>query len=107
MNLFYDCDLYELINHGIKALAGTLPNEVSLNNKNLSIGVVGKDLPFRCFSESETEGYVDHEKTQRPSTGPGGDDDAPGPGSSLRNVPETPPNLPEPVPQVATMSMEQ
>ena len=33
LNVFYDCDLYELINHGIKALAGTLPNEVTLNNK--------------------------------------------------------------------------
>lgn len=42
LNSFKDCELYELINHGIKALAGTLPNETKLNNKNLSICIVGK-----------------------------------------------------------------
>ena len=60
-------------------------------------------MKFRCFSEEETEGYVDHEKTQRPSSGPGGDDDAPGPGSSQANYPVDPPNQPEPIPAVALM----
>lgn len=47
LNTFKDCELYELINHGIKALAGTLPNETKLNNKNLSICLVGKVKPER------------------------------------------------------------
>lgn len=68
LNSFKDCDLYELINHGIKALAGTLPNETKLNNKNLSICIVGKDTSFKCLSETETEAYINPDSAQ--GTGP-------------------------------------
>jgi len=64
LNSFKDCDLYELINHGIKALAGTLPNETKLNNKNLSICIVGKDTSFKCLNEMETEAYINPDSTQ-------------------------------------------
>lgn len=64
LNSFKDCDLYELINHGIKALAGTLPNETKLNNKNLSICIVGKDTSYKCLSETETEAYINPDSAQ-------------------------------------------
>jgi 20S proteasome subunit alpha 6 len=61
LNSFKDCNLSELINHGVRALAGTLPNETKLNNKNLSICVVGKDAKFKSLNESELEKYINTE----------------------------------------------
>lgn len=102
MNQFPDSTLYELINHGIKALASTLPNEVNLNKKNLSIGIVGKDHKFKCLDEEETEAYInpdDSHGTHRPD--PPSDSGAVG--SSLRRLDEpAPPNEPrDPIPIVA------
>ncbi|KAG5680055.1 hypothetical protein PVAND_009585 [Polypedilum vanderplanki] len=53
-----DCNLSDLINHGVRALTGTLPNETKLNNKNLSICVVGKNYKFHCLDENELEKYI-------------------------------------------------
>ena len=39
---FKTCELEELVKHGLRALRDTLPNEVDLTNKNVSIAVVGK-----------------------------------------------------------------
>lgn len=61
LNSFKDCNLSELINHGVRALAGTLPNETKLNNKNLSICVVGKDMKFKSLNEGELEKYINTE----------------------------------------------
>jgi 20S proteasome subunit alpha 6 len=97
LNSFKDCNLQDLITHGIKALAGTLPNETKLNNKNLSICLVGKDTKFKCLSEAETEEYITADVL---ASGRGGttsearrgtDDDQP------------PPNPQDPIPDVATM----
>lgn len=33
LNTFMDCDLNELVAHGLRALRDTLPNEVDLNTK--------------------------------------------------------------------------
>lgn len=103
LNSFKDCDLYELINHGIKALAGTLPNETKLNNKNLSICIVGKDKKFDCLSETETEAYINPDS----ATGTGAatvesDPSDVGVGSSERAERQDPPNPADPIPDVAT-----
>ena len=58
LNSFKDCGLSELINHGVKALASTLPNETKLTNKNLSICIVGRDKKFHSLNESELETYI-------------------------------------------------
>lgn len=104
LNSFKDCDLYELINHGIKALASTLPNETKLNNKNLSICLVGKDTKFKCLDETETEGYITAEAAHGTrSVIPEGDPSDVGVGSSQRRVRgNTPPpnEPPEPIPDV-------
>lgn len=55
---FISSDEEELIKHGLRALRDTLPNEVELTVKNVSIGLVGKTAPFRVFTEDETGRYL-------------------------------------------------
>lgn len=108
LNSFKDCDLFELINHGIKALAGTLPNETKLNNKNLSICIVGKDTTFKCLNEAETEEYI-KDGVQGTRAGAGGDDPSDvGVGGNERRTRDDPPapNAEDPIPQVATEEMQ-
>jgi 20S proteasome subunit alpha 6 len=106
LNSFKDCELSELINHGIKALAGTLPNETKLNNKNLSICIVGRDTKFKCLNEAETEAYInpgtDH-GTGRSE--PVSDPAEVGVGGTERSTRDRspPPNPQDPIPDVATM----
>lgn len=101
--VFQNCNLSELINHGIKALAGTLPNEVNLTKKNLSIGIVGKDHKFKCLSEEETEAYIDPDLHGTARSEP--DDSSGAVGSSQRRIDDRdvpPPNPPaDPTPDVA------
>merc|ERR1712037_333428 len=42
LNDLRECELEELVKHGLRALRDTLPNEVDLTNKNVSIAIVGK-----------------------------------------------------------------
>ena len=104
INSFKDCDLYELINHGIKALAGTLPNETKLNNKNLSIGIVGKDQKFKCMDETETEAYINAEIAQGTRATEHSDPSDVGVGGTQRSERQDPPapNQDDPIPEVAT-----
>uniref|UniRef100_T1DEP2 Proteasome subunit alpha type n=1 Tax=Psorophora albipes TaxID=869069 RepID=T1DEP2_9DIPT len=55
---FPDCTKEELIRHGVQALQDTLPNEVELSNKNISIAIVGKDEKFRILAEAENAQYL-------------------------------------------------
>ncbi|KAJ8919955.1 hypothetical protein NQ315_006484 [Exocentrus adspersus] len=50
--------LEELIKHGLRALRDTLPPEVDLNTKNVSIGYVGKGENFKILDENETAPYL-------------------------------------------------
>lgn len=58
LNEFLSCDLDELVKHGLRALRDTLPNEVDLSVKNVSIGVVGKDYDFTILDETTTAAYL-------------------------------------------------
>ncbi|CAB3359969.1 Hypothetical predicted protein [Cloeon dipterum] len=53
LDKFADCDVEELVKHGLRALRDTLPNEVELSTKNVSIGVVGAGLDFTIYGEEE------------------------------------------------------
>jgi len=55
---FYECSLEELVKHGLRALRDTLPNEVDLTNKNVSIAVVGKDTDFTIYDDASVEPYL-------------------------------------------------
>lgn len=50
--------LEEVIKHGLRALRDTLPPEVDLNTKNVSIGYVGKEKAFKILDENETAPYL-------------------------------------------------
>ncbi|XP_026476923.1 proteasome subunit alpha type-1 [Ctenocephalides felis] len=58
LDSFKTCTKQELLKHGLKALRDTLPNEIELNTKNVSIGIVGKGLKFNTLSESELQVYL-------------------------------------------------
>ncbi|XP_019866771.1 proteasome subunit alpha type-1-like [Aethina tumida] len=46
-----NASLDELIKHGLRALRDTLPPEIDLNTKNVSIGFVGEGQPFKILDE--------------------------------------------------------
>ncbi|CAG9841219.1 unnamed protein product [Diabrotica balteata] len=50
--------LEELIKHGLRALRDTLPPEVDLTTKNVSIGYVGKGQNFKILEEEETSPFL-------------------------------------------------
>ncbi|EEZ97876.1 proteasome subunit alpha type-1 [Tribolium castaneum] len=52
------CSLEELIKHGLRALRDTLPPEVDLTIKNVSIGYVGKGQSFKILVDDETGPYL-------------------------------------------------
>lgn len=55
---FPSCSVEELFKHGLRAVRDTLPPEVDLTTKNVSIGVVGKGQNFKILDESETATYL-------------------------------------------------
>ncbi|KZC04211.1 Proteasome subunit alpha type-1, partial [Dufourea novaeangliae] len=69
LNEFLSSDLDELVKHGLRALRDTLPNEVDLSVKNVSIAVVGKGTDFTVFDEDSTSTYlsqIEDDKRGRP-----------------------------------------
>jgi len=56
---FLDCDVDSLVAHGLRALRDTLPNEVDLTNKNVSIAVVGVDKEFTVFEDEAVDPYLE------------------------------------------------
>lgn len=53
-----DCDINELVAHGLRALRDTLPNELDLNNKNVSIAIVGANHPFKVYEDNDLAPYL-------------------------------------------------
>ncbi|XP_006616169.1 proteasome subunit alpha type-1-like [Apis dorsata] len=69
LNELLSCDLDELIKHGLCALRDTLPNEVDLSVKNVSIAIVGKGTDFKIFNEDEISVYlsqIEDDKRNKP-----------------------------------------
>jgi len=67
-----ECELDELVKHGLRALRDTLPNEVDLTNKNVSIAVVGKDTPFTVHDDAGVDPFLagiegEERRGQRPA----------------------------------------
>merc|ERR1712154_544065 len=54
-----DCELEPLVAHGLRALRDTLPKEVDLTNKNVSIAIVGEDIEFATYEDSDVDRYLD------------------------------------------------
>lgn len=56
---FANCTHDELIVHALKALAAATSEGVELNVKNVSLAVVGKDIPFHIVDEDTARKYLD------------------------------------------------
>jgi len=56
---FPNCSLDELIRHALRALRDTLPNEIELSTKNVSVSIVGKDCPFTVYNDDSVKPYLD------------------------------------------------
>ncbi|XP_012241617.1 proteasome subunit alpha type-1 [Bombus vosnesenskii] len=70
LNELLSCDLDELIKHGLRALRDTLPNEVDLSVKNVSIAVVGKGTDFKIYDEDAISVYlsqIEDDKRSKPT----------------------------------------
>lgn len=72
LDSFKDCDYEELVKHGLRALRDTLPNEVDLTNKNVSISVVGKDHDFTIYDDARVDPFLaaiegEERRGQRPA----------------------------------------
>jgi len=78
-------NLNELVAHALRALRDTLPAEMELTNKNVSIGVVGKDVDFSVFDDESADRFLnlldpsERKGKGAPAIAPGGDD-PPAPG---------------------------
>ncbi|GAB0093488.1 Proteasome subunit alpha type [Sergentomyia squamirostris] len=73
LNEFPSCDLKKLIEHGLLALRDTLPNELNLTEKNISIAIVGKGTTFNVLSEEENKTYLATIAQSGPSSRESGD----------------------------------
>uniref|UniRef100_A0A8P0TPD1 Proteasome 20S subunit alpha 1 n=1 Tax=Canis lupus familiaris TaxID=9615 RepID=A0A8P0TPD1_CANLF len=67
MSGFMECNLNELVKHGLHALRETLPAEQDLTTKNVSIGIVGKDLEFTIYDDDDVSPFLEglEERPQR------------------------------------------
>merc|ERR1712226_437384 len=78
---FATCDLDELVKHGLRALRDTLPNEVDLSNRNVTVAIVGKTRDFTVYEDADVDAFLAGiENEERRGGGGGGvggnDDDA-------------------------------
>ncbi|XP_029952511.1 proteasome subunit alpha type-1 [Salarias fasciatus] len=67
MDKFTDCNLNDLVQHGLRALRETLPTEQDLTTKNVSIGIVGKDMEFTIYDDDDVAPFLEglEERPQR------------------------------------------
>ncbi|KAK7877707.1 hypothetical protein WMY93_031594 [Mugilogobius chulae] len=67
MDKFNECNLNELVQHGLRALRETLPAEQDLTTKNVSIGIVGKEMEFTIYDDDDVAPFLEglEERPQR------------------------------------------
>jgi len=53
-----DLGIDGLVKRGLEALRETLPSEQELNEKNVSIGIVGEDHPFKVYDNEEVKNWL-------------------------------------------------
>jgi len=108
LDKFADCNLNELVKHGLLALRECLPNDLELTSKNVSIAIVGKDQPFIVYDDQHVEQYLalltDVERKGRGSGGPQGAAE----GQAMEAEPVPPPDQGQPrEPRVADPQAEE
>lgn len=98
---FQSSSVEDLLKHGLRAVRDTLPNEVELSTKNVSIGIVGKDQEFKIFDENEIGTYLGMIEGEERRSGTGGGGGAEGPAKPLRDEPGDQDEPRDPIPAVA------
>ena len=58
LDKFPTCDYEDLVKHGLLALRECLPNDTQLTSQNVSIGIVGKNFPFKVYEENEVDTFL-------------------------------------------------
>jgi len=96
-------NLNDLVAHALRALRDTLPAEMELTNKNVSIGVVGEDIEYTGYDDEAADRFLNLlDPSERKGKGApavvAGADDAP--------PPDGPGGQPGSSPAVATEVME-
>nr|KAF6266966.1 hypothetical protein mMyoMyo1_011848 [Myotis myotis] len=66
MSKFMECNSNELVKHGLHALRVRLPTEQDLPMKNVSIGIVGKDLEFMIDNDNDNVSPFLEDLEERP-----------------------------------------
>lgn len=56
---FPGSDVDALVAHGLRALRETLPNEIELNTKNLSVAIVGQDRDFTVYDDDAVAPFLE------------------------------------------------
>ncbi|KAF2897250.1 hypothetical protein ILUMI_08923 [Ignelater luminosus] len=101
LDQFHGSSLEDLVKHGLRAVRDTLPNEVELSIKNVSIGIVGQDLDFHILEEDETGAYLAMIEGEERRGGTGGGGGAEGAAPPLREEAGDQEDPQDPVPAVA------
>ncbi|KAK9410035.1 proteasome subunit alpha type-1 [Crotalus adamanteus] len=75
MTEFADSNLNELVKHGLRALRETLPAEQDLTIKNVSVGIVGKEMEFTIYDDDDVAPFLEglEERPQRKPAQPAED----------------------------------
>jgi 20S proteasome subunit alpha 6 len=55
---FPECTPDALVMHGLKALSACLAQDAELTVKNVAVGLVGKDTPFKEYTEADLEPLI-------------------------------------------------
>ena len=59
-NEFRNASLEQLVSVGIQSLKDTMAQDQTLDEKNCSIAIVGKNHPFKILSEAESKVYLEN-----------------------------------------------
>jgi 20S proteasome subunit alpha 6 len=71
---FDSCNIDELVKHGVKALAGCVQSDKTLDSSNLSIVVIGPDQQYTLYDGEATQPYLDSIELEGNMPVPAGDD---------------------------------
>jgi len=93
----YNSDLKQLVAHALRALRDTLPAEMELTNKNVSIGIVGEKREFAVYDDEGADEFLNlldpAERKGRGGIPPAGPDDAPPPDDDMPPPPPEDPSV--------------
>jgi len=84
---FDSASLEEIVKHSLRALRNTLPIEIDLTEKTVTVGIVGEGTPFKECNETEISEYLGgilgEERREAVPSGSGANSESQGRGASV------------------------